>query len=112
MGMRHKFMFGTMCSVSDEPPAWFRDAYSEVIDFSGEFWVSKSEFKMFDYSLEALHTDVQKLFKDGYIYTSEIGITYYSDDLGADVPNIRYALISADSLKTFKMKIDHLMCEE
>lgn len=63
MGYRHIMISDTMVPKKEDLPEWFVGKWEKVVDFSGSYWRTYDEYKMY-MTLASFPEDCQKLLSE------------------------------------------------
>jgi hypothetical protein len=101
MGYRHQVISGLSVPNKSELPGWFLDKYEAVINFDGNYWHSKCEYKRYGI-LKDFDKDVQKVMVEvltkGVPWTQEIKLVYFADERESLNPDISHVTITKKSI--------------
>lgn len=90
MGYRHIMISDTLVPEEKDLPEWFKEKWKEYVDFSGEYWRTYSEYKLYGPFGEFIK-DVQKLLDSSepeFFCCDVCQLVFFADEGDADVRHV------------------------
>lgn len=106
MGYRHIMMSETMVPATEVLPKWFLHKYDGIVDFSGEFWKTFTEYKRYGV-MEDFPFDVQKVLKELEI-EGVVRLVWFADESDTTDPDIEYTVVSSQVIIEGEMEVKEL----